>query len=126
MIAAPEARQLRGRFAVPEPPNLSEAELGQFHTKVVWQVRVRVLSVLKKWVEYHTYDFDTDPALHHVAKATGLLGCYLRNRVRAAKEDDTAYDVEALTAHAVEFGCPELAEAAEAFMKQRYQRGKTG
>ena len=72
------------------------------------------------------HEIDTDPALQHVAKATGLLGCYLRNRVRAAKEDDTAYDVEALTAHAVDFGSPELAEAAEAFMKQHYSTTRQG
>eukprot|EP00959_Pyramimonas_sp_CCMP1952_P034760 728360-Pyramimonas_sp.AAC.1 len=32
------------------------------------------------------HEIDTDPALEHVAMATGLLGCYLRNRVRGTKE----------------------------------------
>ena len=72
------------------------------------------------------YEIDTDSALQHVAKATSPLGCYLRSRVRAAKEDDAIYDIEALTAHAVDFGSPELAEAAEVFMKQHYQHNKAG
>ena len=31
---------------------------------------------------------DTDPKLKHIHEASGLLGCYLRNRVRAAIEAD--------------------------------------
>eukprot|EP00959_Pyramimonas_sp_CCMP1952_P427697 8957585-Pyramimonas_sp.AAC.1 len=72
------------------------------------------------------HEVDTDPALAHVAAAPGLLGCYLRNRVRAAKEAGEEYDVEALAAHAVDYGCPELAEAAEAFLQRQYGRSKAG
>ena len=66
------------------------------------------------------YEIDTNPSLQHAASAAGLLGCHLRNRVRAAKEAGESYDVEALAAHAVEFGCPELADAAKAFLNRRY------
>eukprot|EP00959_Pyramimonas_sp_CCMP1952_P385819 8086063-Pyramimonas_sp.AAC.1 len=59
------------------------------------------------------HEIDADLALAHVAAETGLLGCYLRNRVRAAKDANEEYDVGALAAHAVDYGCPELAEAAD-------------
>eukprot|EP00959_Pyramimonas_sp_CCMP1952_P422921 8859156-Pyramimonas_sp.AAC.1 len=72
------------------------------------------------------HGIDTDPAFEHAATATGLLGCYFRNRVRGAKEAGETYDVEALAARAVEFGCPEFAESAEAFLKLRYQKTKAG
>ena len=34
------------------------------------------------------HEVDSDPALQHVAEAEGLLGCYLRNRVRARGEPE--------------------------------------
>ena len=60
------------------------------------------------------------------ASAQGLLGCYLRNQARAATEAGDSCDVEASAAHAVEFGCPELAEAAEIFMNGNCPSGKAG
>ena len=48
----------------------------------------------------------------------------MRNRARAAMGAQEPRDVEKLAVHAVDFSCPELAVAAEAFLQRHYQRGK--
>ena len=68
---------------------------------------------------------DADPLLRPAAEAKGVLGCYLRNRLRADIEAGRPCDMEGVAIQAVNFGTPELAEAAAAFLDQHYG-GKAG
>ena len=68
----------------------------------------------------------SDPALKHAAEAEGQLRCYLRGSAKAAIEAGEGCDVEALAASAVDYGCPELAEAAAMFLASHYRSARSG
>ena len=58
---------LRSRFRVPEPHNLTPAELGHFHRLIVVPTRMRVINVVKLWLKKHAYDFEGDERLRLTA-----------------------------------------------------------
>ena len=52
---------LSARSNLPVPENLSEEEVERFQKKVQQPVRLRVLNLLKSWVNQYTHDFVDDP-----------------------------------------------------------------
>ena len=56
---------LKDRFAVPEPDaSVPEDQRDAFKRKIVMPVRLRVLNVVKNWVDKHWNDFDENPQLY--------------------------------------------------------------
>eukprot|EP00008_Paramoeba_atlantica_P005030 CAMPEP_0201480042 /NCGR_PEP_ID=MMETSP0151_2-20130828/4628_1 /ASSEMBLY_ACC=CAM_ASM_000257 /TAXON_ID=200890 /ORGANISM="Paramoeba atlantica, Strain 621/1 / CCAP 1560/9" /LENGTH=994 /DNA_ID=CAMNT_0047861789 /DNA_START=148 /DNA_END=3132 /DNA_ORIENTATION=- len=61
-ISAPELLVLLGeRCNLPTPVDLSSEEETRFKTKVQQPVRLRVLNLIKSWVNQYTHDFIDDP-----------------------------------------------------------------
>ena len=56
-------RLLRERFIVPTPHNLSPMEIDYFERMKTIPIHLRVVNVLKHWVEKYFYDFENDPDL---------------------------------------------------------------
>jgi len=51
------------RFAVPEPTCATEEARADFNKQVALPIRLRVVNILKHWVDRHYYDFDADQLL---------------------------------------------------------------
>ena len=66
-------------------------------------------------------EIDSNPKYKLAAEATGLFGCYLRNRLRAALEEGCPDDIQAMALHAADYGSPDLADEAAVFLNQHFQ-----
>ena len=53
----------QARFAVPVPHNVTAAEAQLFSDHMVRPIRLRVVNVLKHWIERHYHDFNADERL---------------------------------------------------------------
>lgn len=58
--------KLARRYYIPIPPNLTSAEMKTFIKRRMAPVQIKVLGVLKKWVEDHWTDFEQEDVLDHM------------------------------------------------------------
>lgn len=54
---------LVARFKMPQPKDKSPENLDKYNTKMLVPVRLRVVNVLKTWIDKHYYDFEADAEL---------------------------------------------------------------